>query len=182
MLRNPRGRHEPALAARAAARRRRSPRPGRRLSGGERRRRARANALRRRSRSTPSSRPWPSCRSASATSPPKRPCAPTTRRGEARASSTLAERFQRLTRELFGRAKVFASDEFYLVAGLQPPTSESFESLDEAENGVGLVAAFVESFAERTPMAKLGSGFFQSVDGAPALGYRAPRDASSSAT
>ncbi|MFY9783830.1 MAG: DUF512 domain-containing protein [Acidimicrobiales bacterium] len=87
----------------------------------------------------------------------------------------LAERFQRLTRELFGRAKVFASDEFYLVAGLPPPGTESFESLDEAENGVGLVAAFIESFAERTAMAKLGSGFFQSVDGAPAIGYRAPR-------
>jgi NifB/MoaA-like Fe-S oxidoreductase len=87
----------------------------------------------------------------------------------------LAERFQVLTRELFGRAKVFASDEFYLVAGLLPPASESFESLDEAENGVGLVAAFIESFSERSFMNKLGSGFFQSVDGAPALGYRAPR-------
>jgi putative radical SAM enzyme (TIGR03279 family) len=94
---------------------------------------------------------------------------------EARQVVELAERFQSLTRELLGRAKVFASDEFYLVAGLQPPGTESFESLDEAENGVGLVAAFVESFAERSDMAKLGSGFFQSVDGAPAIGYRAPR-------
>ncbi|HEY5265459.1 MAG TPA: DUF512 domain-containing protein [Acidimicrobiales bacterium] len=87
----------------------------------------------------------------------------------------LADRFQKLTRELFGKAKVFASDEFYLVAGLLPPSTESFESLDEAENGVGLIAAFIESFTERSYMAKLGSGFFQSVDGAPALGYRAPR-------
>lgn len=94
---------------------------------------------------------------------------------EARGVVELAERFQQLTRQLFGRAKVFASDEFYLVAGLLPPTSESFESLDEAENGVGLVAAFAESFALDRPMTKLGSGFFQSVDGAPALGYRAPR-------
>jgi putative radical SAM enzyme (TIGR03279 family) len=94
---------------------------------------------------------------------------------EAQRVVELAERFQSLTRELLGRAKVFASDEFYLVAGLQPPGTESFESLDEAENGVGLVAAFVESFAERSAMAKLGSGFFQSVDGAPAIGYRAPR-------
>jgi len=94
---------------------------------------------------------------------------------EARGVVALAERFQRLTREVLGVAKVFASDEFYLVAGLDPPGTESFESLDEAENGVGLVAAFVESFAEGTAMAKLGSGFFQSVDGAPAIGYRAPR-------
>ncbi len=94
---------------------------------------------------------------------------------EARRVVEVAERFQSLTRELLGQAKVFASDEFYLVAGLEPPGTDSFESLDEAENGVGLVAAFVESFAERTAMAKLGSGFFQSVDGAPAIGYRAPR-------
>jgi len=87
----------------------------------------------------------------------------------------LAERFQRLTRNLFGRAKVFASDEFYIVANIDPPGTDSFESLDEAENGVGLVAAFAESFAQGTKMAKLGSGFFQSVDGAPAMGYRAPR-------
>jgi NifB/MoaA-like Fe-S oxidoreductase len=94
---------------------------------------------------------------------------------EAQRVVALAEQYQRLTREIFGRAKVFASDEFYLVAGMLPPSSESFESLDEAENGVGLVASFIESFTERTYMTKLGSGFFQSVDGAPAIGYRAPR-------
>ncbi len=94
---------------------------------------------------------------------------------EARHVVALAEAFQGLTRDIFGTAKVFASDEFYIVAGIEPPGTDSFESLDEAENGVGLVAAFKESFAERASMAKLGSGFFQSVDGAPALGYRAPR-------
>ena len=94
---------------------------------------------------------------------------------EARAVVALVDRFQRLSRELFATAKVFASDEFYLVAGVTPPGVEKFESLDEAENGVGLVAAFSESFTNATPMARLGSGFFQSVDGAPALGYRALR-------
>jgi NifB/MoaA-like Fe-S oxidoreductase len=87
----------------------------------------------------------------------------------------LAERFQELTREILGRVTVFASDEFYLVAGRTPPPAASFESLDQAENGIGLVAAFVQSFVDETPMDKLGTGFFQSVDGAPALGYRAPR-------
>ena len=87
----------------------------------------------------------------------------------------LAERFQALTLEVLGRVSVFASDEFYLVAGRTPPSAAKFESLDQAENGIGLVAAFVQSFVEGTPMDKLGTGFFQSVDGAPALGYRAPR-------
>ncbi len=94
---------------------------------------------------------------------------------EARVVVALADRYQSLTRELLGRVSVFASDEFYLVAGLTPPPATKFESLDQAENGIGLVAAFMESFVERTTMAKLGTGFFQSVDGAPAIGYRAPR-------
>jgi NifB/MoaA-like Fe-S oxidoreductase len=94
---------------------------------------------------------------------------------EARHVVALAERFQNLTRELLGRVSVFASDEFYLVAGMTPPPATKFDSLDQAENGIGLVAAFVESFVEKTEMAKLGTGFFQSVDGAPAWGYRAER-------
>jgi putative radical SAM enzyme (TIGR03279 family) len=94
---------------------------------------------------------------------------------EARLVVDLAERFQALTLEILGRVSVFASDEFYLVAGETPPSATKFESLDQAENGIGLVAAFVQSFVDQTYMDKLGTGFFQSVDGAPALGYRAPR-------
>lgn len=94
---------------------------------------------------------------------------------EAAAVIELADKYQRLTRELFGRVSVYASDEFYLVAGRPPQRAGDFESLDQAENGIGLVASFLESFAGRGDMDKLGTGFFQSVDGAPALGYRAPR-------
>ncbi len=94
---------------------------------------------------------------------------------EARQVIALAERFQGLTRDLLGRVSVFASDEFYLVAGATPPSATQFESLDQAENGIGMVAAFVQSFIDSTVMDKLGTGFFQSVDGAPAIGYRAPR-------
>lgn len=94
---------------------------------------------------------------------------------EAQLVVALAERFQALTLEILGRVSVFASDEFYLVAGATPPSATKFESLDQAENGIGLVAAFVQSFVDQTYMDKLGTGFFQSVDGAPALGYRAPR-------
>ncbi len=94
---------------------------------------------------------------------------------EARDVIDLAEKYRRLTRELFGRVSVYASDEFYLVAGREPQPAGEFESLDQAENGIGLVAAFLESFRGHRDMDKLGTGFFQSVDGAPALGYRAPR-------
>ena len=97
---------------------------------------------------------------------------------EARHVVALAEKFQQLTLEVLGRVSVFASDEFYLVAGMTPPPATKFESLDQAENGIGLVAAFCESFAGGASMEKLGTGFFQSVDGAPEWGYRAPKGAS----
>ena len=100
---------------------------------------------------------------------------------EARAVVEVAERYRRLTAEILGRARVFASDEFYLVAGLTPPSADAYESLDQAENGIGMVAAFERSFAEQSPMATLGTGFFQSVDGAPAWGYRAARSDSGAA-
>ncbi len=93
------------------------------------------------------------------------------------ASNVLAlvERFQAMGQAVLGRKLIYASDEFYLIAGAKTPAVTHYDSLEEVENGVGLVAAFRESFAQRRPMDKLGSGFFQSVDGAPALGYRAPR-------
>jgi putative radical SAM enzyme (TIGR03279 family) len=96
---------------------------------------------------------------------------------EAQAVIDLAERYQNLSVDILGRKLVFASDEFYLVAGRQPPAATKFESLDQAENGIGLVAAFVESFEGDREMEKLGTGFFQSVDGAPAWGYRADKGA-----
>jgi putative radical SAM enzyme (TIGR03279 family) len=97
---------------------------------------------------------------------------------EAAAVVDLAERVGTLTRELFGRRTIYASDEFYLVAGRRPPAPDYYESLDQAENGVGMVADFRRGFVERVESAKLGSGFFQSVDGAPAWGYRSKRGAS----
>ena len=87
----------------------------------------------------------------------------------------LVERYRGIGERVLGRVSIFASDEFYLVAGLNPPPPTYFPNLDQAENGIGLVAAFRESFIHQLHMDKLGSGFFQSVDGAPAWGYRAPR-------
>ncbi|MDE3065449.1 MAG: DUF512 domain-containing protein [Acidobacteriota bacterium] len=96
-------------------------------------------------------------------------------REEAAAVIELAERVGALSLDLFGRRTVYASDEFYLVAGVAPPGPAHYESLDQAENGVGMVAEFRRGFLEGVETAKLGTGFFQSVDGAPAWGYRAER-------
>ncbi len=87
----------------------------------------------------------------------------------------LAESVGALTRELLGRTTVYASDEFYLAAGRPTPGPEHYESLDQAENGVGMVAEFTRGFVDGVESERLGTGFFQSVDGAPAWGYRAER-------
>jgi putative radical SAM enzyme (TIGR03279 family) len=96
-------------------------------------------------------------------------------RAEAARVVDLAERVGAASRELLGRTTVYASDEFYLAAGRRPPGPDHYESLDQAENGVGMVAEFTRGFVERVETEKLGTGFFQSVDGAPAWGYRAER-------
>ncbi|HUY42546.1 MAG TPA: DUF512 domain-containing protein [Acidimicrobiales bacterium] len=94
---------------------------------------------------------------------------------EASSLIDLVERYNRLAHDVLGRGLCYVSDEFYLVAGRTPPSVGYYDSIDEAENGIGMVAAFRESFIDERPMAKLGTGFFQSVDGAPALDYRAVR-------
>ena len=58
------------------------------------------------------------------------------------------------------------------------PLLETYEDLLQHENGIGMAAAFEASFSGRTEASPaVQSGFFQAVDGAPALGYRAPRTA-----
>ncbi len=94
---------------------------------------------------------------------------------EARVALELVEHFRGVARQSLGRPLMEASDEFYLLAGRRPPAAEYYDSLDQAENGIGLVASFEQSFRGDTEMDVLGTGFFQSVDGAPAWGYRAPR-------
>jgi NifB/MoaA-like Fe-S oxidoreductase len=94
---------------------------------------------------------------------------------EARETISVVSEYQEWARRHLGRTLVYASDELYLLAGVMPPSAEHFDSLDQAENGIGLTAAFIDSFQEMSEMPQLGSGFFQSVDGAPAWGYRGIR-------
>ncbi len=91
------------------------------------------------------------------------------------------ERYRDLATRVLGRPLFYASDEYYLIAGRPLPSPEHYESLDEAENGIGMTAAFRRAFRGEGAMPALGTGFFQSVDGAPAWGYRAPRATASAA-
>ena len=100
---------------------------------------------------------------------------------EAKRTLDIVARWQEVACGSLGRTLIHASDEIYLIAGLTPPEANDPFLGDLIENGVGLTAAFRESFSGRSEMNSLGTGFFQSVDGAPAEGYRAERGGSWSA-
>jgi putative radical SAM enzyme (TIGR03279 family) len=95
---------------------------------------------------------------------------------EAGAVLDLVESWQATFRRALGRTLVFASDEYYLIAGREPPPLAEYGDVAQHDNGVGMIRAFEARFAGRddAPVGGPG-GFFQSVDGAPAAGYRAPR-------
>ena len=95
---------------------------------------------------------------------------------EAAAVVDLVEHWQKAFLEAFGRPLVYASDEYYLVSGRPLPPLEVYGELAQHENGVGLARGFEARF-HGSPDAPEGGpgGFFQSVDGAPATGYRAVR-------
>jgi len=97
--------------------------------------------------------------------------------GEAAAAIALVEEYQGLFERAISRRCVHAADELYLVAGKDPPGVDAYDSLDQAENGIGLWAGFAQGFARRRGSLLVRPGFFQSVEGAPALGYRAPHGA-----
>ncbi|HLK45591.1 MAG TPA: DUF512 domain-containing protein, partial [Acidimicrobiales bacterium] len=101
---------------------------------------------------------------------------------EAAEAVDLVESYQALFLTAVGRRLVHASDELYLVAGRPLPRVDAYDSLDQAENGIGLWAGFAAAFTRRRGALSVRPGFFQAVEGAPALGYRAPHGAPTAST
>jgi putative radical SAM enzyme (TIGR03279 family) len=97
------------------------------------------------------------------------------RAAEAAEAVELIESWQQTFLSALGRRMVFPSDEYYLLTGGAFPQIENYEDLGQVENGVGIVATFDASFRGELVGAHHSGGFFQSVDGAPAAGYRAER-------
>ncbi|MCU1492766.1 MAG: hypothetical protein JWO62_530 [Acidimicrobiaceae bacterium] len=98
-------------------------------------------------------------------------------RAEAEAVVDAVEEWQQRYRTALGRSLVQASDEYYLLAGRPFPVAETYDGFPQHENGIGMAAAFEQAFLSGRSIADTGhGGFFQSVDGAPAVGYRAPRN------
>ena len=95
---------------------------------------------------------------------------------EAQAVVDLVEEWQGAFQSALGRPVVYASDEYYLISGRPFPPLELYGELAQHENGVGLARGFEARFRGRPDAPQGGpGGFFQSVDGAPAAGYRAAR-------
>ncbi len=95
---------------------------------------------------------------------------------EAATVCDAIETWQGIFHQALGRRVVFASDEYFLMAGRELPADETYEGFPQHENGIGIVRAFERSFRGH-PDAPSGvrPGFFAWVDGAPAQGYRAHR-------
>lgn len=97
-------------------------------------------------------------------------------KAEAEAVVDLVHQFQGHFRTAIGRRMVFASDEYYLLAGRPFPGADHYDGFPQHENGIGMAAAFREAFGGDSRAAiALRPGFFAWVDGAPPAGYRAPK-------
>ena len=106
------------------------------------------------------------------TEPRMRPHTP----AEAAAVIDAVHDWQDLYLRVLGHRLVFAGDEYYLLAGRTFPEPASYEGFRMHEDGVGMARTFELEFAgELTQPTGPMAGFFASVDGAPAEGYRAPR-------
>ncbi len=99
---------------------------------------------------------------------------------EARSVVEIVEKWQATFLQVLGRRLVFAADEYYLQAGLPFPALSAYEGFPQHENGIGIARTFEAEFrsvdgASPGVAGGVKAGFFASVDGAPAEGYRAAR-------
>jgi putative radical SAM enzyme (TIGR03279 family) len=95
---------------------------------------------------------------------------------EARAVVDTVEMWQHAFCAAVGRRVVFASDEYYILAGRDLPPLDHYGDVAQVENGIGTSRVFEARFLRRRVLQAVSpGGFFQSVDGAPASGYRAER-------
>jgi putative radical SAM enzyme (TIGR03279 family) len=98
---------------------------------------------------------------------------------EARRVVELIGEWQEIFLAAVGRRVVFAADEYYLLAGVPFPEAETYDDFPMHEDGIGMARTLESEFHDPTAApAGPRAGFFAWVDGAPADGYRAPREGS----
>jgi putative radical SAM enzyme (TIGR03279 family) len=101
-------------------------------------------------------------------------------RAEAQAVVDIVEIWQARFLGALGRRLVYVSDEYYLLAERPFPPIDAYDGCPQHENGIGMARTFeaeVRAALAGDDLAGTGprSGFFAWVDGAPADGYRSPR-------
>ena len=99
---------------------------------------------------------------------------------ESRAVLDTVQRWQGRFVDALGRRLVYAADEYYLMADRPFPALDEYDAVAQHENGIGMAATFADEVARAVAghaVTGVGprAGFFASVEGAPAAGYRAPR-------
>jgi NifB/MoaA-like Fe-S oxidoreductase len=98
-------------------------------------------------------------------------------REEAAFVVDLVDEWQAVFLSAVGRRLVFAADEYYLLADRPFPPADDYGGFELHEDGIGMARAFERELLGQTDAAMgTKSGFFHWVDGAPAEGYRAPRE------
>ncbi len=96
---------------------------------------------------------------------------------EAQAVVDVIERWQHLFGKHLGHPMVYAADEYYLMARRPFPDAAVYGDFGMHEDGIGMARAFELEFEGAVEdVIGVQPGFFASVDGAPAVGYRAPRN------
>lgn len=60
----------------------------------------------------------------------------------------IVNKWQKICLKEYGTRFVYASDEWYLNAGLEIPPEEDYEGYLQIENGVGMIRSFVEEFKD----------------------------------
>ena len=101
-------------------------------------------------------------------------------RAEAERVIDIVAAWQQRFVDALGRRLVYASDEYFLLAGRPFPALDAYDDLPQHENGIGMAAQFArevraELVGQPVDIQGTRTGFFAWVDGAPAEGYRAPR-------
>ena len=101
-------------------------------------------------------------------------------RAEAERVIDIVAAWQERFVDALGRRLVYASDEYFLLAGRPFPALDAYDDLPQHENGIGMAAQFAgevrgELVGQPVDIQGTRTGFFAWVDGAPAEGYRAPR-------
>ncbi len=97
---------------------------------------------------------------------------------EAAAVLDLVEEWQGIYLSTLGRRLAYAADEYYLLTGRDFPPLDTYGAVAQHDNGIGMARAFEAGFlglGHEEGKGQGPSGFFRSLEGAPALGYRASR-------